>query len=217
MAQVKVVRRWAPREHVARPPQAQPQRGAAVRLVAMAGSTGGPAALQRILADLPGDFPAPILVVQHIAAGFVHGLAEWLDAGSPLRVKVAEDGEPLQPHVVYLSPDERHLGVSASARIELSGAPPVGGFRPSGSHLFASAGRLYGRAVAAVILTGMGSDGVDGLREVRAAGGTVLAQDEESSVVYGMPRDAVAAGLVDAVLSVNEIGPRLAALAREEP
>ncbi|MGD0993425.1 MAG: chemotaxis-specific protein-glutamate methyltransferase CheB [Gemmatimonadales bacterium] len=215
MAQVKVVRRWAQGREPAAAPAASPRRGAPVRLVAIAASTGGPAVLQRVLSDLPGDFPAPVLVVQHIATGFVGGLADWLNASSALRVKVAEEGEDLQPHVAYLSPDDRHLGVRAPGRIQLSDAPPVGGFRPSGTYLFEAAAKLAGPALAAVILTGMGSDGVAGLEKVRAAGGTVLAQDEESSVVYGMPRDAVVAGLVDAVVGVEQIAPRLVALARE--
>jgi two-component system chemotaxis response regulator CheB len=154
-------------------------------------------------------------VVQHIATGFVRGLADWLDAGSAVRVKVAEHGEPLRPHLAYLSPDDCHLGVAAPGVVALSDAAPIGGFRPSGTHLFASAARTYGRATAAVILTGMGSDGVEGLKAVRAAGGAVLAQDEASSVVFGMPREAVAAGVVDATLPAEEIAPRLVALARE--
>jgi len=215
MAEVKVVRRWAPR---AQPPAGQApwsKPAAATRLVAIAGSTGGPAVLQRILADLPGDFAPPILAVQHIATGFVQGLAEWLNASSSLRVKVAEDGEVLEPHVAYLAPDGRHLGARAPGCVDLSATPPLGGFRPSGTYLFESAARLRGPAVAAVILTGMGSDGVAGLHQVREAGGTVLAQDEQSSVVYGMPQEAVAAGVVHAVLGVEEIAPRLVELARE--
>ncbi|MGA2383533.1 MAG: chemotaxis-specific protein-glutamate methyltransferase CheB [Gemmatimonadales bacterium] len=215
MAQVKVVRRWAPRRERTAAPAAPPRRGDPIRLVAVAASTGGPAVLQRVLSDLPGDFPAPVLVVQHIATGFVGGLADWLNGSSALRVKVAEDGEALMPHVAYLSPDNRHLGAKLPGHIELSDAPPVGGFRPSGTYLFESAARLRGPALAALILTGMGSDGVAGLHKVREAGGTVLAQDEESSVVFGMPRDAVAAGVVNAVLGVEEIAPRLVALARE--
>ena len=215
MAQVKVVRRWAHGRDSAAAPAPPPRGGPPARLVAIAASTGGPAVLQRVLGDLPGDFPAPVLVVQHIAAGFIHGLADWLNAGSSLRVKVAEDGEELKPHVAYLSPDDRHLGAKLPGRIELSDAPALGGFRPSGTYLFESAARLVGPSLAAVILTGMGCDGVAGLRRVREAGGTVLAQDEASSVVFGMPREAVSAGLVDAVLGVEQIAPRLVALARE--
>jgi len=156
-----------------------------------------------------GDFPAPILVVQHIAAGFVAGLADWLSASCNLRVKVAEHGEPLLERSVLLAPDDRHLGVTADARVIVADAPPVNGFRPSGTYLFESAARAYGASVAAVILTGMGSDGVEGLKVVKAAGGQVLAQDEASSIVYGMPREAVAAGIVDAVLAVDAVAPRL--------
>ena len=210
MAQVKVVRRWAPQTQVATPPVTLRRApGARLRLVALAASTGGPAALQRILTDLPGDFPVPILVVQHIATGFVTGLADWLGSGCNLRVKVAEDGEPLRARTVYLAPENRQLGVHADDRILVAAAPPVKGFQPSATFLFQSAARAYGAALAAVILTGMGNDGVEGLKAVKAAGGVVLAQDEASSVVYGMPREAVEAGVVDAVMSINEVAARL--------
>lgn len=214
MSQVKVVRRWAPRTQVVTLPVGRPRApGARLRLVAIAASTGGPAALQRIFADLPGDFPAPILVVQHIATGFVAGLAGWLSGSCNLRVKVAESGEPLRERSVLIAPDDRHLGVSSDARVAVTDAPPINGFRPSGTYLFESAARAYGDSVAAVILTGMGSDGVEGLKAVRAAGGQVLAQDEATSVVYGMPREAVAAGVVDAVLPVDGVAARLVELA----
>lgn len=210
MSQVKVVRRWTPRAPAATPTSGRKRApGARLRLVAIAASTGGPAALQRILTELPRDFPAPILVVQHIAAGFVAGLADWLGTGCNLRVKIAEQGEPLAPRTVYLAPDDRHLGLTADTRTVIADAPPVMGFRPSGSYLFESAARAYGASVAAVILTGMGSDGVEGLKAVKATGGRVLAQDEASSVVYGMPREAVAAGVVDAVLPIGDIAAYL--------
>jgi two-component system chemotaxis response regulator CheB len=213
MARVKVVRRWgSPPSAVSPAPARQMAPGAPVRLVAVAASTGGPAVLQRILTALPGDFAVPILVVQHIATGFVGGLAEWLSASCNLRVKVAEHGEPVLQRTVFLAPDDRQLGVGPNGRVVVVDAPPVNGFRPSGTHLFASAAQAYGASVAAVILTGMGSDGVDGLKAVKAAGGRVLAQDEASSVVYGMPGEAVAAGVVDAVLGVDEMAPRLVEL-----
>jgi two-component system chemotaxis response regulator CheB len=183
--------------------------GAPARLVAVAASTGGPAVLQHLFSALPGDFVAPIVAVQHIAAGFVEGLATWLNASCDLRVKVAEPGEPLTGRMVYLAPDDRHLGVSTDGRAVISDAAPVNGFRPSATHLFESAGQAYGAGLVAVILTGMGSDGVDGLRLVKARGGRVLAQDQASSVVYGMPREAVAAGVVDVVLAVDELAPWL--------
>lgn len=207
MAEVKVVRRWRPRAHP--PPPPPPRGGAAVRLVAMAASTGGPAALQRILMDLPPDFPVPILIVQHIAPGFVEGLCSWLAASCSLRAKLAQDGEPVEAGTVYLAPDDAHLGVDGDGRIRLSDSGPIGGFRPSANFLFESAARSYGASTVAVVLTGMGRDGVDGLRAVHAAGGRVIAQDEASSVVYGMPREAVQAGVVGTVLPLQGVASRL--------
>lgn len=205
MAGVKVVRRWGPRRNEAGEQPDGSESTGRVRVVGIAASTGGPAAVQRVLMDLPRDLPAPILLVQHIARGFVGGFAEWLGRESPLRVKLAQDGEPLSAGRVYIAPDDRHLGVSRSGRIRLSSAPPIHGFRPSATYLFESAAGAYGAEVAAVVLTGMGSDGLEGLRAVHAAGGRVLVQDEESSVVYGMGREAVLDGVADEVLPLERI------------
>lgn len=214
MAQVKVVRRWRPRVPVspALPVPGDRLSKTPIRFVAIVASTGGPAAVQRILADLPREFPIPIAVVQHIARGFVGGLADWLDASCNLRVKVAEHGETVARHTVLLAPDDRHLAVGPGGRVVLSDAPAVNGFRPSGTHLFESAAEAYGAGLGAIILTGMGRDGVDGLAAVKAKGGYVIAQDEATSVVYGMPREAVAEGVVEALLPVEEIAARLALL-----
>ncbi|HEX6533705.1 MAG TPA: chemotaxis-specific protein-glutamate methyltransferase CheB [Gemmatimonadaceae bacterium] len=226
MAEVKVVRRWggstgargdggssvAGRSRAERP-ATRARGGGTIDLVAIGTSTGGPAALHRIFIDLPRDFPVPILVVQHIARGFVSGLASWLGANCSLSVTVAADGEPLVPGTVYLAPDGRHLGVTVDRRVRLSDAAPVGGFRPSADHLFESCARVMGRSVAAVVLTGMGRDGVEGLRAVHAAGGRVLAQDETSSVVYGMAQEAVQAGVVDELLPLEALPRRLVELA----
>jgi two-component system chemotaxis response regulator CheB len=212
MAQVKVVRHWRPSGPTARaatPTPAPRRTGLRAPLVAIATSTGGPAALHRLLSGLPSDFPAPILVVQHNAPGFMNGLVAWLGGGSGLTVKVAEQGEPLRPGTVYLAPDDRHLGVAPAGTALLSAAPPVGGFRPSGTFLFESAARARGSSVVALILTGMGDDGVEGLQAVRQAGGHVIAQDEATSVVWGMPGAAVAAGLADSVLPLDAIALRL--------
>lgn len=208
MAQVKVVRHWAPRPSHRPAIVVPPVDHRNVRLIAIAASTGGPAALQRLLADLPGDLVPPIVVVQHIARGFVEGMARWLNLTSSLQVKVAEADEPLSAGTVYLAPDQRHLGV-AGGRIRLSDGEPVDGFRPSASHLFASAAREYGPSMVAVILTGMGQDGLEGLRTARAAGALIVAQDEETSVVFGMPGVAVAASLTHAVLPLPAIAPHL--------
>jgi two-component system chemotaxis response regulator CheB len=211
MASVKVVRRW--------PAQAAPPRAPAVTprivaehstgIVAITASTGGPAALQRVLMDLPRDFPAPILIVQHIARGFMPGLCGWLKGRCDLRVRIASDGEMLEPRTVYLAPDDFHLGVRGTDRVLLSATPPIGGFRPSATFMFESVAQSHGARVVAVVLTGMGRDGVAGLEAVRAAGGLVLTQDEASSVVYGMPREARLAGLSDMELPLARIAERL--------
>jgi two-component system chemotaxis response regulator CheB len=182
--------------------------------VAIATSTGGPAALQRLLSDLPATFPLPILIVQHITPGFTAGLVSWLGDTTPFRVKLAQEGEPLTPGTVYLAPDDVHLGAGGrGGAVALSDATAIGGFRPSGTFLFESLARAYGPAVLALILTGMGDDGVAGLRAVREAGGYVIAQDERTSIVFGMPGAAVAAGLATLVLPLEAIAPRLVALA----
>lgn len=214
MTEVKVVRRRAQEAGAATNGRGAVRR-TPVRVIGVAASTGGPAALQRVLGDLRGDFPVPILVVQHIASGFVAGLARWLDSGCGLRVKIAENGEPLRGRTVYLAPEDRHLGVSEDGRIRIADSPPINGFRPSATYLFESMARTYGRSAVAVILTGMGTDGVAGLKVAKPAGATVLAQDEASCIVYGMPKAAAEAGVVDAMLSVGELGVRLTHLVAE--
>lgn len=213
MSQVKLVRRWrtaAPYRSTSTPPlPADAAPRFAPRVVAIAASTGGPNALQAIFTALPDEFPAPILVVQHIALGFAPGFAKWLGETSKVRVKIAVAGEPLRPGTAYLAPDDQHLGVSERSTVVLSNAPPVGSFRPSGSFLFESVARVFGQASLGVILTGMGSDGVEGLRAVKAAGGQVIAQDELTSQIYGMPAAAVAAGVVDVVLPLHAIAAHL--------
>ena len=208
LAEVKVVRRrWMPEATTLAPVRATlaPGREASVRAVGVAASTGGPAALYRFLELLPADLAAPVLVVQHIAEGFVGGLAGWLGSGTALPVKVAEEGEPLHDGAVYLAPDDRHLQVGRGRSVQLAAGPPVGGFRPSASALFTSLAASYGPAGAGVVLTGMGSDGLEGIRTLNRVGGLVLAQDEQTSAVFGMPRAVVSEGLVQVVGPVEEL------------
>lgn len=222
MAGVKVVRRTARRGDAAPTLGATrraPSRQAA-RAIAIGTSTGGPAALRRLLLDVPARYPAPILVVQHIARGFVGGLAEWLGANLALGVTVATDGMPLRAGVVHLAPDDRHLGVAVDGtaplgRVVLLDREPVGSFRPSATTLFESCAQAYGSRLVAVVLTGMGNDGVAGLAAVRRAGGRVLAQDEASSVVFGMAQEAMRAGHVDELLPLDALGARLVELVEE--
>jgi two-component system chemotaxis response regulator CheB len=209
MSQVKVVRRFRSRRNARREqsPEAVTRKA---KIVAMAASTGGPAAIKAVLERLPADFPAPVLAVQHISSGFVDGVAEWLDSAVPMKVKLAANGERMKPGTAYLAPDGHHLGVLSKSRILLSDAEPIKGFRPSGTFLFDSVARTFGGEALAVILTGMGDDGLEGARAVHEAGGTVIAQDEESSIVFGMPKATIEAGIAEWVLPLPEIAARIA-------
>jgi two-component system chemotaxis response regulator CheB len=218
---VKVVRHWrqATERSEALPQPPLGRVGDIGQVVAIATSTGGTAALQRVLGGLPGEFPVPILVVQHITPGFTPGLVAWLNRVCDVQVKLAEHGEPLAPHTVYLPPDGWHLGVARVAvggsrpfAVLLPDAAPIAGFRPSGSFLFESVAQAFGPSTVAVILTGMGEDGVEGLRHVRQLGGRILAQDEPTSVVFGMPGAALQAGLADEILPLDDIAGRLMGL-----
>lgn len=212
MAQVRILRRASRLEPRSQPPvplPIEPRPVTRARAIGIAASTGGPAALQRLLSQLPRDFDAPVLVVQHIAIGFAQGLAEWLDGATALTVKVAEAGEPLRAGMVYVAPDDIHLGASEEGRVLLSRAPPMEGFRPSASYLFASLAPVYGPSALGVVLTGAGRDGVSGLRVLRSAGGRVIAQDEESCEIFGMPAAAIEEQLADVVASLDAIAVHL--------
>lgn len=180
-----------------------------VSIVAIAASTGGPAAFSRILGDLPGDFGAPILLTQHIAQGFVDGMVRWLNGACALSVKLAEHGERLRPATVYVAGDDRHLTTRDERTIALSDEPPANGHRPSASVMFQSVATVFGSASLGAVLTGMGRDGIDGLTAIHRAGGAVVAQDETTSVVFGMPKAAIDAGIVHRVLPLSGIAPHL--------
>jgi two-component system chemotaxis response regulator CheB len=182
-----------------------------VEIVAIAASTGGPAALATILGALPPTMPVPMVVVQHITSGFHQGLVDWLDSVSPVSVRLAGDGQSLRAGEVLVAPSGAHLGVTGDGRVALSRDPPIGGHRPSATHLFRSVASVYGAAAVGAILTGMGEDGVAGLRLVKEAGGLVLAQDKATSVVYGMPHKAVCLGIVDLVLPLDRVAGALIA------
>lgn len=184
-----------------------------VRAIGVAASTGGPAALYRLLTLLPPRLGVPVLVVQHIVDGFAPGLAVWLRTATALPVRLAEDGERLLPDTVYVAPDGQHLQVSQLGSVALTKQPPISGFRPSATALFTSMAQVYGGAAVGVVLTGMGSDGLEGARALRQAGAPVLTQDADSSVVFGMPRAVAEAGLATSVGTVEQIAETLARLA----
>jgi two-component system chemotaxis response regulator CheB len=183
------------------------------RVLGIVASTGGPAALARILGALPGTYPLPILVVQHIAKGFEAGLVHWLAGETPLAVRLAGHGEPLQGGTVYVAADGAHLGAQGE-RIHLGDGPAVRGFRPSGTRLFESLANAYGRAAAGVVLSGMGDDGADGLKTIRERGGYTAAQGPVSSVVFGMPKVALERGAAAVTLELEDIPGALLKLAR---
>ncbi len=177
-----------------------------IGIVAICASTGGPMAMATILRALSGPLPVPVVVVQHIADGFDAGLASWLDSLTPLPVRLGRDGDHLVSGEVVLAPNGAHLGVSPSGRLVMSDDPPLSGHRPSATHLFRSLASGFADRALGVILTGIGSDGRDGLEELRASGGRIIAQDEETSVVWGMPGVVARAGLADEVLPIDAIG-----------
>ena len=217
MSEVKVVRRWsrARRDSIARPAQPRLERApGSCRIVALGASTGGPPVLQTILSQLPKDFPAPVLVVQHMAAGFVRGLIEWLGHSSRLPIHLAAHGEQMLPGHVYVAADELQMKVERGGRIVLTREPPENGLRPSVSFLFRSVAEVYGGDAVAGLLTGMGRDGADELKLLRDKGAVTFAQDKVSSVVHGMPGEAIKLDAATLVLSPEKIAGVLTKLAR---
>jgi len=216
MSDVKVVRRW-PRSRLTPVPVARPEGSrsvpAGVKVIGIGASTGGPPVLQTVLAGLPKSFPVPILIVQHIAPGFLPGLAEWLNQTTGLQIHIAAYGACPLPGHVYLAPDGFHMGLSASGCILLTKEESESGLRPAASYLFRSLAEVCGRDAVGVLLTGMGKDGAAELRLMKDKGAMTIAQDRESSVVHGMPGEAIALGGATHVLSPEQIASTLAALA----
>ncbi|RZA17568.1 MAG: chemotaxis protein CheB, partial [Lysobacteraceae bacterium] len=214
MAEVKVVRRWSP-ARVAAVAAARAAVRPGARVVGIGASTGGPAVLQTILAELPREFELPVLVVQHIARGFLPGMADWLRQTSGLKVQIAAAGLLPQPGHVYLAPDDLHLGVDGAGRLQLSRAAPESGLRPSVACLFRSLAQVYGADAIGVLLTGMGKDGAADLKVMKDRGAVTIVQDSASSVVHGMPGEAIALGAATHVLPADRIAAMLMTLVRQ--
>lgn len=212
MSQVKVVRQRLSRRarHAA---TAQPLRPCAGNydLVGIVASTGGPAAVQKLLVALGPQFPLPMALVQHMSAGFLDGFVSWLASACPFRVALAEAGEKPVRGSVYVAPADRHLQL-AGGLWQLGKGHPVCSQRPSGSVLFRSLAECLGPRGLGILLTGMGEDGASGLRDLYAAGGYTIAEDESTAIVYGMPKAAVRLGAVCESLPLDRIGPRLTQL-----
>ncbi len=167
------------------------RKSIASKIVAIGASAGGPAALQAIMKSLPSDFPAPILVVQHIDKGFAEGFAQWLGEMSKIPVIIPKDGERLLPGHVYLPSGDHHLGVKQEGIVSISSASPEHGLRPAVSYLFRSVGSVYGNNTTAILLSGMGLDGARELKKLKELGAFTIVQNEETSLVYGMPGEAI--------------------------
>jgi two-component system, chemotaxis family, protein-glutamate methylesterase/glutaminase len=196
MSEVKVVRRWIRPSRSPATPSPAPRlpgrpKPTEMRIIALGASTGGPLVLQTIFSRLPKDLPVPLVVVQHIAPGFLQGLLEWLQQTTGFPMHVAAHGERLLPGHVYFAPDGHHIGVEADGRAALSSDPPENGLRPSVSFLFRSMAKNFGSKAIGVLLTGMGRDGAEELRAMREQGAITFAQDQASSVVHGMPGEAI--------------------------
>ncbi|MCC7445760.1 MAG: chemotaxis-specific protein-glutamate methyltransferase CheB [Anaerolineae bacterium] len=181
----------------------------APRIVGIASSTGGPAALCDILKPLPANFPLPIVIVQHIAPDFVSSLAGWLASVTPLRITIAEENDQPVPGCIYLAPGGVHLRMNASGRFAFSPSPETSLHIPSCDVFLESVARTYGAEAIGVILTGMGADGANGMLELYRAGAYTIAQDEASCVVFGMPREAIERGAARQVLPLSLIAHQL--------
>ncbi len=219
LARIKLVRRRAPaarpapNETAAPVANARPLRNPGIVVIGV--STGGPPVLQCILAGLAKDFKFPVLIVQHISKGFTQGLVDWLGGTSALPVTLGRHGELLSPGRIIVAPDDYHMGVGADEQVVLSADEPEQGLRPAAARLFRSAAAVYGNRTIAVILTGMGSDGAREMVDIRDRGGVTIAQDEQSCVVYGMPKAAAELNAVKHVLSPPEIANMLNRLSAE--
>jgi two-component system chemotaxis response regulator CheB len=194
-----------------------PAGGSVVRsMVAIGSSTGGPSALLSIFESLPRDFPAPILVAQHIAEGFVPGLVEWLDAACKVRVVQAEAGMVPDAGTVYIAPTGTNMVLSGmTLGLETASAGQL--YVPSADTLFESVAHICGESAVGVLLTGMGSDGARGLKRLHDAGAATIAQDEESSTVFGMPRAAIELGAADRIIAVNDVAAAICELVVSAP
>ncbi len=217
MSEVKVVKRWArpwrePSPAADRQASSLPQAASNIRLIAIGASTGGPNTIQTILAGLRKPAPVPIVIVQHMAPGFIHGLADWLTQSCGLPVHVAAQGERMIAGHTYLAPDQQHMGVTRDGCIVLNEKCAGDIVCPSVSFLFRSLVEAYGEQAVGVLLTGMGRDGAAELKQMKARGAVTIAQDGETAIVNGMPGEACRIGAATYVLAPPAIAATLTRL-----
>ncbi|NER80194.1 MAG: chemotaxis-specific protein-glutamate methyltransferase CheB [Leptolyngbya sp. SIO1D8] len=186
------------------------------RIIAIGASTGGPLALQEIFSQLSNDFPLPIVCVQHISQGFLQGLIDWLAKDCQLPIHIAQAGERPQPGCIYFSSDHQHLEINHLGRFSYSRIPPVDNHCPSVTVLFNSVAQFYGRCAVGILLTGMGRDGAEGMKAIADSDGLTIAQDEATSVVFGMPKEAIDLGAAQHILSIKSIPLELLRFQKKE-
>ena len=199
-----------PSRAAASAPSSPAPKRKAYKLVAIGTSTGGPVALQRVLSQLPANFPAPIVLVQHMPAAFTKAFAERLDKLCRISVKEAEDGDILRPGLALLAPGGKQMMIDGRGAVKILPGDERLNYKPCVDITFGSAAKSYGDKVLAVVLTGMGADGREGARLLKQSGSAIWAQDEASCVIYGMPMAIVKANLADAIYDLDEIGKHLA-------
>ncbi|MCL2210300.1 MAG: chemotaxis-specific protein-glutamate methyltransferase CheB [Treponema sp.] len=186
-----------------------------INCIVIASSTGGPMALCQLCSALPVNFPVPIILVQHNTSGFDKGFVQWLDGYSHLKIQLAEEGVYPSKGNVYVAPTDKHLSIGASG-IAFDDSDPINNQKPAADFLFKSAALQYKNSLVSVVLTGMGNDGAEGTKFVKDAGGITIAQDESTSMIYGMPSAAVETGCVDLILPLSDIANKLISLTRGE-
>lgn len=209
LAKVKVIGRIRPRTDPLAVPSGNHREQ---KVVAIACSTGGPKALAQLFAMLPENYPHPIVVAQHIENGFSGGLVDWLNQVSPLNVELARDRDRLKAGTIHIAPPEKNLRVITGGTLEFVDREPNDRYAPNCDVLLSSVAQAYGPKSVGIILTGMATDGVEGIKNIRDRGGATIAQDEATSVVFGMNRKAIETGVIDKVLPLDRIGKLLVEL-----
>lgn len=217
MSKVKVVRRWPADRYPSVPGKTLQkekiqEKNSKVEIIAIGASTGGPVVIQTILSGLLQKISVPVLIVQHIASGFIQGMTEWLSRGTGLPIHIAGHNEALLPGHVYFAPDDRHMEAGRNRNVLLRKGERKNGVCPSISCLFQSVAEVYGSSAVGILLTGMGRDGADELKLMKDKGAATIAQDKESSVVYGMPGEAIKQGGAMYILPPDRIVEKLVML-----
>ncbi|MFA6401948.1 MAG: chemotaxis-specific protein-glutamate methyltransferase CheB [Salinivirgaceae bacterium] len=220
MSEVKLVRRIAHNAKVPAPNEPIIKKNieaeSEIQVIAIGASTGGPMVLQKILSGLPKNIPVPILIVQHISPGFTEGFVEWLKNTTHFPLQIATNGEYMLPGHAYVAPDNFHMGVERGCRIKLSNHELENGLCPSVAYLFRTVAHVFGPRAIGVLLTGMGRDGAEELKTMKNNGAVTIAQDEDSSVVFGMPGEAIKLDAATHILSPEDIITTLVALINEK-